>query len=375
MTAGLETIDVLIARIHELQDTLQSEASETDLQYSIDRVVSAGSRDATFEIVNRFEPDTKVSQADASSEEALASITLELHAGNVLVAAGQAVSSVDAQAGAEANSRPYLDEALAELEHARNTVKQSSSPEARANFEANLALAAVQITAEQAPGEFRKRTEGTLDGLVADSESVVNKIFEKLKKTDGSKVVQALAKFADETDVFKNAARLIRQGIEKIQNAYNALIRLIGNELLKGVKDKVQKIWSDFADGKFTRDGLESMYAVQYVRKKAEGLLQNPRLDRQRLIEACADLAPLEPKFKKHMDLLNGFVAGIAIAAVVLPFTPLQPNAVLIVAGAYLLVLGAIILIGREYAGSEWTLHWVRGVGQIVLELETPKAR
>jgi len=38
------------------------------------------------------------------------------------------------------------------------------------------------------------------------------------------------------------------------------------------------------------------------------------------------------------------------------------------------LIVGAVIVIGREYAGAEWSLHWVRGVGLIVGGLLTPNA-
>jgi len=364
MAPNLESIDNLIARARELKDAIVSDASEGDLDYALDQVSNAGSHDVAFPNVNLFEADTTTSQTDVSSEDALASIALELHAGNVLVAAGQAIP--EPEAVTTADKVKQLDDALEGLERARNNVRQTASPGFRANFEADIAKQASRMTADQAPEEFRKAIENTLKGLVSDSETVATKIFTNLKAMKASDVVEAFAKFADETAVFPGATRLIRQGIEKIQSAYNKLIRLVGKDLLKAVKDKVQKAWTQFKEGKFTRVGLEEMYAVGTLLRKTDDLLKNEKLDRQSLIKACADLAPLEPKFKRHMDLLSALVSGVAFTALILPFTPLGPNSVLIAAGAYLLALGATILIGREYAGSEWTLHWVKGVGEIV---------
>jgi hypothetical protein len=69
------------------------------------------------------------------------------------------------------------------------------------------------------------------------------------------------------------------------------------------------------------------------------------------------------------MALLGGIASAITVASAVLACTPVSVHAAPFIAGAYLLVIGAVLLIGREFAGVEYSVHWVRGVGQITREL------
>jgi len=158
-SSNLANIDVLIVQTRALQARIQSEADADEVQDAVRQVERAGSQKETVvAAVSRFEPTGEEKQTDPATEDQLAAITLELHAGNVLIAAGQAVG--------ETRNVAVLDQALRQLENTRNAVAKSSVAE-RANFEAAMAEAPAQISPEQAPGEFRSRAETTLNGLMA----------------------------------------------------------------------------------------------------------------------------------------------------------------------------------------------------------------
>jgi hypothetical protein len=367
MAANLSRINLLLARTRELDQAVRTNQPADDIMDAV-REVERAAAEHDLEAIKRFEPDPDRSQIDPDAEEALAAITFELHAGTVLIALSEAVP--DEESGRLGNPE-YLQAALQVLEKTQHIAEDSLSIEARARFEADVTGTAAAIDPANAPTEFKDRAEAALEALLKEAEEVIFKAAESLKKIDPVKVLGALSQFSKQSDALAAAGRLLRKGIEKIQEAYNALVRLLGAQLLESVRDKVEEIWKAFKEGKHTHAVLAALYGIDPIKANIQGVLTKPLVDAQALIRACDALAPLAPKFKKHMALLTGLLSAITLAATVLALTPLSVQATPFIAGAYLLVLGAVVVIGREYAGAEWSLQWVKGVGVIVRDLRS----
>jgi hypothetical protein len=362
----IENINILISRTRHLQVEIRRGAAQEEMEAALRQLEKAAEQQGQTgaATVKRFEPDPHRKQTDLSAEEALASILFELQTGNVLVAAAQAVPS--GKSG-EAGNAAHLDRALQSLESAKNAV--ADQEKGRSHFEAALAKLVETVDETNAPEEFQKRAKAALDGLVADGSEVVQRVFKALNELDSTNIAEGLKKFGEKSEALATAGRLLRRGIEKIQEGYNALLRLLGPDLLKKIKDRVEKIWENFKSGKYTKDALEFIYDLKDIEDQIVHVLANPKLDAKAVVKGCQDLAPLGAQFKKHMALLSGIVSGITLAAAVLAFTPMRVQGSPFVAGAYLLVVGAVLLIGREFAGAEYSLHWIRGVGRIAGEI------
>jgi hypothetical protein len=67
------------------------------------------------------------------------------------------------------------------------------------------------------------------------------------------------------------------------------------------------------------------------------------------------------------MDWIGWILIGIGGAANLVKWVGITiPHLLLIVAIAYFTAVAVIVLLGREYTGSQRLLHWVQGVSGVV---------
>jgi hypothetical protein len=308
------------------------------------------------------------------TEDILAGVLTDLNVANVLMAAGQTLGETGQETGAKT-----LDEALLRLENTTRIIEQSLPIPLSSGVEpgrfgfTELATELEVIKSADLPSaieSFRKRSNETLADFVDQSKEVVVSIVTGLSKLDASKVLGALSGLGEKIAELPRVGRLFNQGIDKLQSAIDALLRLLGSDLLKKVKAQVEKIWNDLKDGKYVSEPLEWAFGIEETRKEIEAVLLYQGLNEETLDEACKSVAELRIAFKETMGMLSGVVSAVSLAGTLLFMIPGigQPLA-LTAASIYVVVLGTVVLIGMDYTDSGILLKRVRGVREIVKDL------
>lgn len=317
---------------------------------------------------------TQRQRRERISEDLFATVVTDLQIGNVLIAAGQAVGESDGE------SQPLLlEEALDNLEQTKLAIAVAlSSPLAKeadaGRFKFSEAPPQPKVfrssDAESAVESFRAVSNDTLDELVSGVHGVALAVLAALRKISPEGILQAIDQLGGPVGAITGIVRrLINQGIEKIKQAVDNLVRLIGIDAVTRVKERVIEIWNNRETGII--DGLVArIIGVDVTRERIKTILSHTGIDKNNADKGSNDLAQLSDPFKSNMEMAKTAVNAIGFASSLLIFTPLAGSKVaLFAASSYLIILAAVILISMDYADSGGILQRVRGVGEIANSL------
>jgi hypothetical protein len=359
-----------------------ADASPAKLQYAITRLEQAallhdaggtGYRAFMFSELEAT-PEEDKEKRERVTEDALVSILTDMQVANVLIAAGQTAGEMGERADPS-----HLNTALRSLENTAHAMERSlATPLAegaepgRFGFEETAAAEPIQSAdVPAAKGTFQDRVGETIDMLVQESQSVATNIFDALSKIDQEKVVSALSKLGLQIQELPKVGRLIRLGIEKLEKAFDALISLLGSEVLAQAKDKVKETWKKVQEGEHVSQALEWVFAVKKTRARVKEVMGVEGLQIEPLDKASDDLAKLAIRFKESMKMARSMMSTVTAAGAFLALTPLAgPTLALLTASLYTVILAGVILIGMDYADTGRILKRVRGVGEIVSSLQ-----
>jgi hypothetical protein len=351
----------LILAGEQLLESLQNE--EVDRSIAIQDIESAAQPGPTSELVLRFasarNDQVPPSPAGTSPDDALSGLLLELQGANVLLSAGIALN--EHGGGSDVS---LLTQSVQNLEISQSAATQVLASRAALAFAPTAGVKSSDINA--AKETFRENAQGVLKDIVDDAASVVNAVLEQLKKLDGAKILEGIDKLGESFESFAIAGRLIRQGLDKLKNALDALTKLFGKDLLASMKKQVAEIWQKFQSGEYIRDVLVRTFDVEGTEARIAAALAQVNIDISVVDGATNDLAPLSEKYKSNMKLFRSLNSAIALAAGIIAVlhvaAPWVPLAML---GVYAALIAATILVGMDYCDSGRVLNWVRGVGQI----------
>ncbi|PYS90220.1 MAG: hypothetical protein DMF64_15665 [Acidobacteria bacterium] len=315
-----------------------------------------------------------------ATEEVLAGALGEMRVADVLIAAGRAVGETG-----EPPQPHLLDEALNRLEDTTQTFKQAlvgaQAADAKAAghlaFVESAAAAAVVKSADldHAKSAYREQSAAALQTVVDESRGVVASVIETLKGSEiGGKVTEALSALGNkllDLPQLEALGKLVRQGLEKLNNAIDALLNLVGNDALKRVKEKLAELWEKFSGGKdVLTQVLEHLFGVTATEAKIKEVCELQGLILGTVDQGSTDLQELAARYKGQMKLAKGIAGGLAIVApAVVWLSGANPGVVLAVAFASVLMIAVVLLLGMDYADSGRILQRVRGVGEITESL------
>lgn len=304
------------------------------------------------------------------SEDVFASVLTDLQIANVLLAAGNAVGETSG------DSRPHLlDEALNDLDETRPVIARGlSSPLAkgtgpgRFNFSGAPSKPTVfqSADAESAVQTFQRISNDTLDKLVSGVHEVALSVLESLKKLGPEKILEALNQLGGPVQTITGMIRrLIGQGIQKMKQALDDLVRLIGNDAISKIRDKIKEVWEDREKG-IVDTLLAKIIGVETTRTSITTILSLKGIDKDTADRGSNDLSQLLIPYKNNMEMAKKAVKAISFGSSVLILTPIAgQNIALFAASSYLIILAAVILVSMDYADSGRILQRVRGVGEI----------
>jgi hypothetical protein len=288
-----------------------------------------------------------------STAQALAGIIADAQVGNTLIAAGQALGEAGVQTGPG-----VLDDAILALE---------STPDFAGQIETALHFSAPptrSATLEDATRTFQSRIHDTVNALVTQSREAGGTVVDKLLKLDGAKALEALAQLGGPLATLPDAGVFIEKGIEKLKQAMHSLRDLLDADGLQQVKQKFNDAWQHLTDGTFIDMLLAWAFDKSRIDDTVKKALAQTSLSSSRVDGASDLLLPLQDGYKTRMawtKTLAGIIAGGA--GLLLLSGPFGAGPVVIVAaGAYLLILAAILLMGRDYAGEKGLFHEGKGI-------------
>ena len=294
---------------------------------------------------------------NTTPDDALSGVLLDLHAANVLLSAGIALNEH------AASDTSFLINSLNEAESSRARITTDLERQARLAFAPAAGVKSSSL--EDAKKTFRENADGVLKDIVDDANAVVNDVLEKLKNLDSGKIIEGINKLGESFQPIAAASKLIRQGLELLKRALDALSNLFGKKAFDSVKAKVVEIWTKFHSGEYTHDALAWAFNIKGTEERIAAVLG--RGNAVDLIDnATNELPGLSDKYKANMNLLRSIMSAVVVAGTIVAFLQLAaPYIPIALASIYAAVIGATILVGMDYCDSGRILGWVRGVGQI----------
>ncbi len=301
-------------------------------------------------------------------EDSLASALADLDVANVLLASGHAVGEVGEPAASE-----NLNEALARLSATAGAIERSKGGSgasvARFGFSEPAALPAVGPAADlgSALATFRRLTDETLEGLVAATESVVRGVSKALSELDTQKVLGALTSLGAQVPPLPRMGRLIRLGLNKLEAALDTLIRLLGDDLLAQIKQRIEEFWNRVMEGETVTRTVAWALDVEGARAFVTELLQDSQNFDPAAVERAGDeLGQLGLRFADTMKLAERMASAVTLAWAILALTPVAVASLAgAVASSYALILATVIVLGRDYTDTGSLSQRVPGVREI----------
>jgi hypothetical protein len=249
----------------------------------------------------------------------------------------------------EANLAILLDGA-AEPGTTRAVILPPDIPSARSQLAAQVAVT-LNLVEERAAKTGQTALSGLLVlglGQVAQAAGIV-----------GLDIAQALG-------VGEKVSRLYALVREYALNAYEALVSLLGPAIAQTAAQQVMVWINDVAAGQQFEKLLAQLYGTQETLAHLDRVVTDSQADLAGFALAIQGIDGLSTTFQEQFGLveklLRGFrfVGGAAIAAI--------PQATVLMAAAYLVIIGYAVLAGADYVDAERVrfLNRVPGVRQVV---------
>lgn len=308
--------------------------------------------------------DTNIKER--ATEDVLATIMTDLNIASMLMASGQSVGELGPQKDVQ-----FLDETLLAVDNSARIVEGSlpgpmdRTVPGRFGFsEPAPAKPSPSVDLPAAIENFKTSSEASLKGLIDGAKDAVMTIITALTKLDANKVMEALGQIGGAIDLPK-VGRLFRQGVDLLKSVLENLKNWLGKELVGKVQEQVEKIWDNLKQGQYVSTAIEWAFGVDTAREEIARVLESSALKQSALDDGSLALNQLSVAFKENMGLLQGIAGAVTLAGAVLFLVPgMGPQLTLAAAAIYVLILGTIVLIGRDYTDSG-PFERVRGVRQI----------
>jgi hypothetical protein len=307
-----------------------------------------------------FMAETTAPQSEQTKADVMLVVISDLYVANTLMAAGHALQETEAPPDPK-----LLDQALIGL-HQSATVDQETI---RA-----FAFTSTPVHSADLPSArdtFRERTGEALAELVSQSKDACSGAIAGLKKLDPQNALDALGQLGGPLAELPKLGVLFRKGVEKLENALDFLKNMLDSAGLGEIKKKLTEFWDKIMDGTWADGLLDWIFSLGAVKALLPSTAASDRFTVDEVDRATGNLAPVVEKFTGEMKWAKALAAAIGFAGpLLLAATHVTAGmSAVFLGGAYILILAAIIAMGRDSAGSGAWFHSNRGVRAIVERL------
>lgn len=314
---------------------------ERDLDTSLDRL----------EIQARRAIETSEHGFDSSTEP----VSDEVVLAEALAQLGIGVTLITAESAAEGpEGADQLEHAVTELEATASALETGAAVEGLVRgFDATPGGVALEVddAALQALEEMSAAAGGVADTLL-------DKARKPLLKVIPEQFADPLARYGQEI-----GGRLLRWGLRAVQRGLELVLSLVDVAAVERVRDSLDLVLAGLDRGEAPHVLMSAAIGAQRVRSELATTPSSPPASEEGQLATVEDLVVLTDRFARLCSILRkvaAAVAGLAAALALLQLT--LPHATAVTLAGLALVLGAVVVIGRDYTGASDLPGRVRGV-------------
>lgn len=299
--------------------------------------------------------------------EILAGVLADLNVGNALLAAGQALGE---------GAGPGEDRELTSAISALTEVADDLEHQARTGLVGAQRFEAAPASPDlpTAIDALQRQLDTTLEELARASAGVVTDALTEVYKRAPDKLTQLIEELGTQLKLGEHSRRFVQLGLATIERALAALAQLFPLTLLETAKAEIRSLAERLKEGEAAPAVLGWVIGVADVRADAERLRHQEDTTPDRLDRAVGALRALGERYSWLMKVASGIVTAIASVAGVASFVGLAiPHLVVATAGAFLLVVATVVLLGLDYTDARKALPgFVVGARSIIREAWSP---
>jgi hypothetical protein len=361
----------LLVAGHDLLGVIDDPLRREDAVERLIAVAETGIAGLSSFSVQRFQSfeATDVAQERAeASEDVLATALGELTIAQTLLGAAVATGQHE-DAGAEAPSAGSPSAGSPSAEALRTSLTAAGSVPSVLEADAGEPAPAAGASGTGAPSlpdavdHLRKQVDETLDTVVAASAESVTQAFTGLLDLAPDVVKQTIGALGERLKLGKIADRLFSTALWALDQGLAALGRLIPSRLLQSTRAEIERVYQRLREGRALDTFVAATLGVPDLREYANQAFGRPGLAADRLTGCKSELIALTARYKRVMGVIEGIATAISLVSAALVIVKfVLPHLALIVAGAQLLVVAAVLMVGIDYVDVRPGPDLVRGV-------------
>lgn len=207
-----------------------------------------------------------------------------------------------------------------------------------------------------------------LDEMAAAAAQVATAVLDKTLQPILKHVPDPLPGLAGELDL-DIPGRLTRLGLRAVRRGLDLLLRLVDLQAVARVRDQIDQVLAQLGRGEDAAVLAGWAIGADAVRTALTGR-EPGEAERSALTRELADLTQ---QFLRRCLLLRRVAVAVAgLAATLALFHVVVPQALALTTLGLVLVLGAVVLLGRDYTGANDLPGRVRGVRLVVAVHDAP---
>lgn len=283
-----------------------------------------------------------VERAEEDVDALLTKALSQLHEANTLLAGSQAIGELDA-AEPTALEQP-LDGFAATL----TRIQHQPAP-------GRLAVASAgSATTREAVADCGKQVGVTLDALTTRTTGAVVASITGMRDGGPDFLRKAWKSVNEAVPLDKIGGTLAKLGLRLLNGALGLLSRVLPAARLTEIRGDLDTLILKLDKESPSHAIVGTVLGVDDARTMATRALEKPDLDLDRLDGGAAALATLTERHDEHLEVWDRISTAIGYARTAAVVVKLAiPHLGLIILGAHLLVVGAVVVIGRDYLGGD----------------------
>jgi len=287
-------------------------------------------------------------EREPAVDELLAAALSQIEVANTLLAASHAVG----EQGAVASTA--LDQQLVQLDHAVNLLSESDVQPIQ-RFQGDVPVAS--STVEEVVAALSRQALTTLDAMTAQSTDVLIRSVTVIHDGGPAKIKEAWNWANENLRLDQIGGKLARLGLRALHAALQLLEKVFPRARLAAIENDVEQLIKDMTPGRTVSVMVGAALGVPAVREWVREILGRPGLDRDRLAVGTEELVALSAQHTRRLDLWSGISTAIGAARTLTVVVRIAlPHLGLIIMGANLVVVGAVLTVGRKSTAEVRTI-------------------
>jgi hypothetical protein len=295
-----------------------------------------------FESTDRV---TTPQQRSNDVDTVLAKALSQLNEANTLLAASRAIGELEA---AEPNA---LERPLQGFATTLPLLNKTDVPDTQ-RFAAEPTVRSA--TTQEAIAACDKQVTATLNAVTKRSTDVIVASVTGMRD-GGPEFLQKIWKSVNDTlHLDKIGGKLAKLGLRLFSSALDLLSRLMPSARLAAIREELDTLIGKLDQGSPTEAIVGSVLGVNAARPAATEAFKRSGLDMKQLDGGTAALAMLAVRHDKQLELWDAVSSAIGYARLAAAFLKIViPNLGMITLGANMVVVGAVVVIGRDYVAGD----------------------